>query len=112
VRTREHPLELEIADLPLERARVLGGLGARGVVARLLGELVERARVLERAPGAVERADARLELRLLLEERLRLRVVVPEAGALAQAIDLADADAFLLDVKATPGAPRGASAGR
>jgi hypothetical protein len=102
VRAGEHPLELEPVHLPLDGDGVLGGLGARGVVARLLRELVQRPRVLERPPRPIEAADARLELRLLLQQPLRARVVVPERRVLGEARDLAGAVALPVDVKATP----------
>jgi hypothetical protein len=108
VRTGQHPLELEALHLPQDRVRVLRRLRARRVVPRLLGQLEERRGVLLGAPGAIERADGGLELRLLLQQRLGARVVVPEARVLGEAGDLADAVPLGLDVKATPAAPRGA----
>jgi len=111
VRPGEHLLELEALDAALEREGGLRRLGAGRLVLRLLGELVQGAGVLEPAPGAVEAAEGGVELRLLLQQPLRPGVVVPEGGVLGQAGDLGGAPALPLDVKATPGARRGAASG-
>ena len=49
MRPGEHALELEPLDLALDGVGVLRRLGARGLVARLVGELLQRLRVVERA---------------------------------------------------------------
>jgi hypothetical protein len=85
VRAREHLLELERLDVARDRPGVLRRLGARRLVAGLLGELGERLRVVEAAPDLLVRAGDDLELRLLLQERLRLRVVRPEGRILREA---------------------------
>jgi len=84
-----------------------GGLGARRLVAGLLGQLVEGADVLQRREGPVELGDRSLELRLLLQQRLGLLVLSPEGRILREPGDLGGAGALPLDVKETPGAPRG-----
>jgi hypothetical protein len=103
----EHLLELEALEVLLDPSGVLRRLGARRVVARLLGELVQRLGVLERAADLVVRARGLLELRLLLEERLRAGVVAPERRVLREPRDLGDAVPLPVDVKATPGGPPG-----
>jgi hypothetical protein len=108
----EHPLELEGGELALDGPGVLGGLGARGVVRRLLGELGERLGVVERAPDLVVGPGDELEARLLLQERLGPGVVGPEGRRLGEPRDLLDAAALPLDVKATPGAPPGGASAR
>jgi hypothetical protein len=107
VRPREHPLELEAEHLPFDHLGGLRGFGAGPLVARLLGELVERLRVVEGAADLVERDGDRLEAGLLLQQRLRLRVVGPEAGVLGEPADLRRAVPLPVDVKETPAAPRG-----
>jgi len=92
----------------LDARRLLDRLGARRLVSGLLGQLVERLGVLQGAPGQVEVARRRLQLRLLLEQRLRRLVVRPEVGRLGPLQDRGGAGALPLDVKATPGAPPGA----
>ena len=112
VRPGQHLLELERGEVARGRLDVGGGLGAGRLVARLLGELRERLRVLEGAADLLVRARDLLELRLLLQERLGLRVVRPEGRRLGHAGDLVDPSALAVDVKATPGAPRGGASAR
>lgn len=88
--------------MAFEACRLPGRLGARRLVARLLGQLVEGLRVLKDPLGLVEVARGRLELRLLLEQRLRRLVVGPEVGRLGPLQDVGGAGALPLDVKATP----------
>jgi len=92
------------------------GLQPGRVVSSLLGEFVERGRVLQGPLGPVELGDGCLALRLLLQEPLSPLVVVPEAGVLGQARDLGGSIALALYVKGTPGARkagmRDRSAGR
>jgi hypothetical protein len=63
---------------------------------------VERLGILDRAPHPVEAADEDLERGLLLQERLGLGVVGPEARVLGELRELRGAAALPLDVKATP----------
>jgi hypothetical protein len=106
VLARQHPLELELVERLLDRRR--GGLGlARAVgVAGLLGEVEQDLGVGERADLGVVRADLVLELLLVLEDLLRLRRLVPEAGLGGERLELLDLQTFAIDVKDAPGARR------
>jgi len=112
VRPGEHLLELERLEVAGDGIRRLARLRPGRLVLRLVGELEQRDRVVEAAADLLVRARDRLELRLLLEERLRLRVVRPEGAVLGAPQDLVDARALALDVKATPGAPPGGARAR
>jgi hypothetical protein len=112
VRPRQHLLELERLEVLLDALRRLGGLRARRLVARLLGELVQRLRVVEGAADLLVRLRDLLELRLLLQVGLGLRGVGPEAAVLGELRDLGDAEQLPVDVKGTPGAPPGVATGR
>jgi hypothetical protein len=108
----EHAAELQPLDLAHHLVGVGGGLDPGLLVARLLGQLVEGAGVLQRGEGPVEVGGGGLELGLLPQECLGLLVRRPEAGILGEAGDLGDAVALPFDVKATPGAPPAVEPGR
>jgi hypothetical protein len=108
LRAGEHLRELQPLETRVRLADGRLGLGARDLVAGLVGQLPERDRVFDLAGLAGERAELRLEAALLLAQRLRLLLVVPEAGLDALPLDQIDARLLAIDVKAPPAARRGA----
>jgi len=77
---------------------------AGALVVRFLGQFPERDGVVDLAPLALELADREFETTFFLRERLRLFLVVPEAGLDALAFDQLNALPLAIDVKAPPGA--------
>src|SRR5205807_5323542 len=82
--------------------------GAGRLVIRFLGELPEGDRIFQLLLLPLELLQRELEAALLLAQRLRALLVVPEARLAALPLDQLDARALLLDVKAPPGARRSA----
>jgi hypothetical protein len=100
----QHPLELELVERLLDRRGGRLGLARAVGVVRLLGEIEQDLGVGERADLGVVGADLVLELLLGLEDLLRLRRLVPEAGLGRERLELLDLQTFAIDVKDAPGA--------
>jgi hypothetical protein len=108
LRAGEHLRKLQPLETRMRLADGRLGLGAGDLVAGLVCQLPQRDRVFDLARLAGERAELLLEAALLLAQRLRLLLVVPEAGLDALPLDQIDARLLAIDVKAPPAARRGA----
>ena len=80
------------------------GLLRRVLVARFFGELEQHLGVGDRADLRVPADHDLLELLLVLQQRLRLLLVVPEVRPRGDGVELLDLQALLVDVKVTSGA--------
>jgi hypothetical protein len=106
VLAREHPLELEVVERLADGRDLRFGLAGAVGVPGLLGEIEQDLGVLRRADLGVVGADLVLELLLGLEDLLRLRRLVPEAGLGRERLELLDLQTLAIDVKDAPGARR------
>jgi hypothetical protein len=100
----EHPRQLQALHASVGFDDRGSRFAARALVVRFLGQLPERDGVVDLASLPLELADRELEPALLFRERLRLFLVVPEAGLDALALDQLNALPLAIDVKAPPGA--------
>jgi hypothetical protein len=100
----EHPRQLQALDARVRFDDRGPRLAARALVVCLFGQLPERDGVVDLAALTLELADREFETALFFRERLRLFLVVPEAGLDALALDQLNALPLAIDVKAPPGA--------
>jgi hypothetical protein len=115
---REHPLELEVLDVPFELRGVRGDrvehLRDAGVALEL-GEFQQFERAGDAVARAIEPADDGVELRALLAERLRLVGLLPDLRVFELARDLYEPLVLAVVVKDTSAGrrdvPRDPSAG-
>jgi len=104
-RSREHPLELRLADARLERGGLGGRLGDGGLVVLRRAEVEQDDRVVEVARELLDASDVLLDRRAPAGDDLRLLLVVPDAGGERQLLEPVDLCLELRQVKDAPLAP-------
>jgi hypothetical protein len=106
VLAREHLGELHLVDGGRDAGDHAFGFLGRGLVAGLFGQVEQDERVVEAAALLLPIVGDGALLRLLFEQRLRLRLVVPELGSGGESVNLGDPLQRGVDVKDSLGANR------
>jgi hypothetical protein len=101
----QHPPELRPANALLERGRLRRGLGNGRLVVLGGAEVEQDDRVVEVARELLDAREPLLEPGALARDRLRLLLVVPEAGSERLLLELVDFRLQLRKVKDAPLAP-------
>jgi hypothetical protein len=103
--SRQHPRQLGAADACVEGGQLRLGLGDRGFVVLARAQFEEDRAVVDVARELLDGPELLLERRALAIDRLRLLLVVPEAGGERLLLERVDSGFQLRDVKGAPLAP-------
>jgi hypothetical protein len=104
-RTGEHARQLGIANTRFEGGDLRRRLGDRGLVVLRRAELEQDDGVVQVPRQLLDRPDVLLDRRPLAGDRLRLLLVVPEAGGERLLLEPVDLGLQLRQVKDAPLAP-------
>jgi len=83
----EHPPELELCDIRLDPIQVGCDVVERGLIVVFSGERIELTRIVNAAAEPIQSLDKGFERRALLPERLRPRLILPDARILELALN-------------------------